>query len=70
MPDPIVADQVEDNEGIISPDCLPDDRLEQLVEDDLLAEEFHPDPPEEDEDEGEPAEESSDGTVQTEVTQE
>jgi len=65
MPDPIVADQVEDEEGIVSSDCLPDDRLEQFVEDDLLPMEFHPDPPQEDE----PPEEQSTGTVQTEVSE-
>jgi hypothetical protein len=63
MPDEIVAEQVEEEEGAVDPDCLPDDRLEQLVDDDLLPEEFHPEGEEE-----ESAEESSTKTVQTEVS--
>lgn len=67
MPDEIVAEQVEDEEGAVDPDCLPDDRLEKLVDDDLLPMEFHPDPPEDEEEES--AEESSTKTVQTEVSE-
>jgi hypothetical protein len=43
MPDQIVAEQVADPDGVVGSDCLDDDRLERMVEDDQLPEEFHPD---------------------------
>lgn len=69
MPDPVVADQVEDDDGMVDPDCLPEERLESMVESGELPEEFHPDPPEEEQEE-EPPEDSSGESEETEVTNE